>query len=174
MPEWLSNLAHFGWINFAGLAIVALIKIPSIIFTYRKEQNEKASTNKDDASSSSKKPAKAVRLLEGIGFYGCVVLMILHLGLYEFGFASSARFGIYFSGTASLLITYWIIWLIYSRGKHKTRFLPILLAIIPILIFMLSGVLLQHNLLVAFTVLFGITHIYVACVSTGSDSNIEE
>ena len=51
---------------------------------------------------------------------------------------------------------YYLSWMLYSR--KKTLSVAMALAIIPTAIFLLSGILLQHWLLVAFAILFGACH----------------
>ena len=85
--------------------------------------------------------------------------MIFNIGILEFGFGSAGMFLTYLFGNTLLMLGYWIIWVFY----FKTRTYPeqMALAIIPAVLFLLSGITMRHYLLVVFAVLFGIGHIYV-------------
>ena len=52
-----------------------------------------------------------------------------------------------------------LLFLLYFKRKSRARALA--LAILPVCIFLLSGLLLRHWLLVSFAVLFAVGHIYV-------------
>ena len=66
---------------------------------------------------------------------------------------------LYLAGNGVLLIAYWLGYARYM--KTEGRRLAILLAILPVCIFLMSGLLLRHWLLVGFSVLFAVGHIYV-------------
>ena len=70
-------------------------------------------------------------ICEQIGRYGCITTVILLLGYYLF-------------------------WVKYARNKTLTTAMA--LAVIPTILFWLSGVLLKHWALVAFAILFGLSH----------------
>ena len=72
-------------------------------------------------------------IAEQIGSYACIVIMWLPLLECKFGFDM----------------------------KHITARRALILALLPACIFLISGVLLRHWLLVGFAVLFAIGHIYV-------------
>ena len=58
--------------------------------------------------------------------------------------------------------------------KRRTRGLAPALAIIPACIFLLSGALLKHWLLVGFAVLFATGHIYVTAKNRELEENSEQ
>ena len=66
---------------------------------------------------------------------------------------------LYLVGNSAMLIAYWIIFACYMRVKKHPYALA--LAILPSCIFLMSGILLRHALLVCFALLFSIGHIYV-------------
>ena len=82
--------------------------------------------------------------------------MWLPLLVWKFGFGSVEEFLIYLIGNGALLLCYYLSWMLYSR--KKTLSVAMALAIIPTAIFLLSGLLLRHWLLVAFAILFGACH----------------
>ena len=156
LPDFLlkgkwENKMEFGWINIFGAVIVILMLIPNIVYAVK---------NKDEKNLCTD---KLMNVLEQIGRYGCIVLMWLPLLVWKFGFGSVEAFLIYMIGNGALLAAYWIVYAFYLR-KMKTG-LALALAIIPACIFLMSGVLLRHWLLVLFAVIFAFGHIYVTWVN---------
>ncbi len=136
-----------GWINFFGLIIVVLMLIPNIIYAIKHRGEPRPSVS------------KAALILENIGRYGCMLLMVFNIGLIKFGFGSIIGLLIYLFGNASLLIAYWICYIAYF--KKPSEDIAILLSVIPVVIFLLSGLTLRHWLLVIAAVVFAAAHIYV-------------
>ncbi len=98
-------------------------------------------------------------IADRIRIYGCMLLMVVHLGIKKLGFGSIELFLIYFFGNICLILAYWIIWALYFRKPAYP--MQIALAVIPTCIFLLCGLTMRHWLLVVFAVIFGIGHIYV-------------
>lgn len=144
---FLGGRIGISWINIFGLIIVILLLVPNIIYAIKEKNQENKCTN------------KFLNLIEQIGRYGCMLLMIFNIGLVEFGFSSIGAFIVYFLGNTLLMISYWTIWVLYF--KKKTYWKQIALALIPTVIFLLSGITMQHLLLTFFAVVFGIGHLYV-------------
>ena len=136
---------EFGWINLFGAGIVVLIMIPNIIYAARQKQGE-----------TQIEVPHGLSACEQVGRYGCIILMWLPLLVWKFGFGSVEEFLIYLIGNGALLLCYFLSWMLYSR--KKTLSVAMALAIIPTAIFLLSGLLLRHWLLVAFAILFGFAH----------------
>ena len=136
---------EFGWINLFGAGIVVLIMIPNIIYAAGQKQDE-----------TQIEVPRGLSACEQVGRYGCIILMWLPLLVWKFGFGSVEEFLIYLIGNGALLLCYYLSWMLYSR--KKTLSVAMALAIIPTAIFLLSGILLQHWLLVAFAILFGACH----------------
>lgn len=134
-------------INLMGLIIVLLMLVPNILYalTHRGVQN--ACTR------------RGMNLIEQVGRYGSMLLMVLPLGVGSFGFRSGRAFGIWLAGMAALLVVYGILWVVYVHRAQ--RVVALLLAIVPSMLFLLHGLLLRHWLLVLFGGLFGVGHIYV-------------
>lgn len=135
------------WINTYGLGIVILILLPNIIYAFKIKTFENKCKN------------RLMNLLEQVGRYGSMFFMTFNIGLYEFGFRSDEAFVIWLIITILLLFLYWLFWYLFFRSPQET--LPILLAIIPVVIFIISGIFLRHWLLIISGILFGIGHIYV-------------
>ena len=104
-------------------------------------------------------------ILEQIGRYASMFLMIFNIGIAEFGFNSVGAFLMYSIGSILLLLAYWTMWLLYSVNKAYWK--SMCLAVIPTLIFLLSGITLRHILLIISAVLFGVGHIYITSLSNG-------
>ena len=138
---------EFGWINVFGACIVALMMIPNIIYALRNRDEKNACTN------------RLMNVIEQIGRYACIILMWLPLLVWKFGFSSTFGMMLYLGGNGVLLAAYWFFFAWYM--KRKDAKLALLLAILPACIFLLSGLLLRHWLLVGFAVLFAVGHIYV-------------
>ena len=136
---------EFGWINLFGAGIIVLIMIPNIIYAARQKQDE-----------TQIEVPHGLSACEQVGRYGCIILMWLPLLVWKFGFGSVEEFLIYLIGNGVLLLCYYLFWMFYSR--KRTLSVAMALAIIPTAIFLLSGLLLRHWLLVAFAILFGFAH----------------
>ncbi len=136
-----------GWINIFGLCIVIAILIPNIIYAIKFRGVENKCTN------------KIMNVIEQVGRYGCMLLLILDIGRAGFGFGSIGVFLVYLIGNAVFLLMYWIVWILYFI--KQSRWKSMALAILPVLIFMISGLTLQHILLVITAMIFAAGHIYV-------------
>lgn len=147
MTTWglMGRIMEFGWINLLSAGIVVLIMIPNIIYATRLKQDE-----------TQTKVSHYLTACEQVGRYGCIVLMWLPLFVWKFGFGSIEEFLIYLIGNGALLLCYYLFWMLYSREKTLSKAMA--LAIIPTVIFLLSGILLRHWLLVTFAILFGVAH----------------
>lgn len=141
----------FNWINIFGGIIVALMLIPNIVFALKKNEKQR------------NKAGKAVTVLEQIGRYGSMSLMIIPLFVWEFGFSPLEFMFVYIIGNALLLIMYYIFWALYSKNKSMRN--AIALAIIPTLIFVVSAVSVEHWSLLVTAVIFGVSHIYITYIN---------
>ena len=126
---------EFGWINVFGAIIVILMLIPNIVYAVKNRNEKNLCTNR------------------------FIVLMWLPLIVWKFGFASVFEMVLYLVCNGTLLAAYWISFAVYMKRKNMR--LALVLSILPSCIFLLSGILLRHWLLVGFAVLFAVGHIYV-------------
>lgn len=136
---------EFGWINIFGAGIVILIMIPNIIYAVKRKQ-----------TGEENDIPKYLSICEQIGRYGCIILMWLPLFVWKFKFGSVEEFLIYLIANGVLLLSYYLLWVTYAGKKTLTTAMA--LAVIPSVLFLLSGVLLNHWTLAAFAVLFGVAH----------------
>ena len=137
------------WLNVFGLILVILLLIPNIVYAVKVKDQKNLCTN------------KFMNILEQIGRYACMFLMVFNIGIDEFGFGSVGAFFIYFIGNVLLMSSYWVIWMLYFHKQSFGR--QITLAILPTCLFLLSGITMRHYLLILFGLVFGVGHVYVTC-----------
>ncbi len=137
----------FGWINVFGAIIVVLMLVPNVVYALKNRGEENRCTN------------RWMNLLEQIGRYGCIAFMWFPLLVGKFSFRSVPEMTLYLGGNGALLAVYWFVYARYLRERTRRRALT--LAVVPACIFLMSGLLLRHWLLVVFALLFAVGHIYV-------------
>ena len=138
---------EFGWINVFGAVIVVLMLIPNIVYALKNKGEKNLCAN------------RFMNIVEQVGRYACIALMCLPLLVWKFGFASVLDMMLYMACNGLLIAAYWITFAFYM--KRRSVRLALVLAVLPACIFLLSGILLHHWLLVAFAILVAIGHIYV-------------
>ncbi len=138
------------WFNYYGLAIVAIIMVPNVVFAIK---------NKNGFANAYKN--KVVEILEQIGRYACLVLMIFNVPYTYFGFLFNYALIVYIAVNSALCFAYLIFWVVCWNRSGKLKALS--LSIIPSVIFFFSGVVLANIPLIAFALLFGTTHIFLSC-----------
>lgn len=142
---------EFNWINLFGFIVVVLLLIPNIIFAIKNKNQQSAPSN------------KILNIIEQIGRYACILLMVLPLFVWEFGFSPLEWMFVYLLGDIVLLILYYIFWLLYR--KKQTMGNALALAVIPTLIFVVSAVSVRHWALLIMAVLFGVSHIAITYIN---------
>ena len=137
-----------GWLNLTGLIFVVLLLIPNIVYAirFRGEENQCK--------------IRSLNVLEQIGRYCSMFLMVFNIGIAEFGFSSLSAFLLYLFGNSVLLLLYWITWLVFM-SRQDDFFSRMILAVLPVLLFFLSGITLGHILLIISALVFGVGHIGV-------------
>ncbi|MCH5250519.1 MAG: hypothetical protein J1E98_11320 [Lachnospiraceae bacterium] len=138
----------FGWINWINLvAIVCLILINIIVA--RKELADRFDSK-----------YLTINILEQIGRYACMALMILPIFTKEwkFGFNSVTEMLIWICLTILLLLIYSLLWIKKANGGIGILYG---LAIVPVVLFLLNGILLRHHALVIAALVFGISHFII-------------
>lgn len=138
---------QFGWLNLTGFFIIAMMMIPNLIYARR------------NPGMKNKGVCKPMIILEQIGRYGCVVLMVFPVFVWEFGFRSPEELAIWMLLLPALLVAYFILWAVYFRRPSMPVALG--LAALPSAIFILRGAFLQHWLLLIFGVIFAVGHSYI-------------
>lgn len=152
------------WINTFGMTFVVLMLLPNIIYEFKHKGSENLCKN------------LLMNLVEQVGRYGSMFLMAFNIGILETGLSSKDTFLVWFFAMIALLMAYYVCWIPYYRNARPAFALA--LAIIPSLMFILSGILQRHWLLLVFAVLFSFGHIYITAYnaiqspSEHGDSNI--
>ena len=133
--------------NIYGLIIMAIVMIPNIIFAIKEKNFE------------SKYHNKVVEIIEQIGRFGSMGLMIFNIPLLEFGYWFNNGKIVYRALTGVLAVLYCFVWFLYFRKSTMEK--AMLLAIIPTIIFLSSGIIQGKVLLIITAILFGIGHIII-------------
>ena len=138
----------FNSINLINMAAVAwLIQINVIIV--RKGSSDRFSSKH-----------LIVNILEQIGRYGCMALMVLPIFTsgWKFGFGSVAEMLIWICFTILLLAIYSFLW---TKKANGGVFVLYGLAFVPAVLFLLNGILLRHPALVVASLVFGVFHFLI-------------
>lgn len=138
---------QFGWLNLTGFMIVVLMVIPNIVYALR---------NRHMVNKCTSKP---MLILEQVGQYSSMTLMVFPLLVWGFEFASVGALIIWTALRVTMLLAYFICWGVYLRRPALP--VSLWLAILPSAIFILRGAFLRHWLLTAFGIIFAVGHIYI-------------
>lgn len=137
------------WFNYYGLAINAIIMIPNIIFAIKCKDGFKNSYHN-----------KVVEILEQVGRFGCIALMIFNIPYTYFNFWFEYALWVYLAVNGALCIAYILFWIICGKSDGMLKALS--LSIIPSLIFLFSGIVIANIPLLIFAVIFAINHILLS------------
>lgn len=137
------------WFNYYGLAIIAVIMIPNIVYAISIKNGFQNTYNN-----------KFVEISEQIGRFGSIIFMIINVPYTYFGFWFGNALTVYLSVNGGLCLTYLIFWCICWKQNGLLKALS--LSILPTVIFLFSGIMLANIPLIAFSVLFGATHIFLS------------
>lgn len=137
------------WFNYYGLIFIAIIMTPNIVF---------AITNRDGFKNKYKN--KLLEISEQIGRYACIVLTIFNIPYTYFNFWFEYALPIYLFVNGALCLMYLLFWIVFWNRDGKLK--ALLLSIIPSAFFLFSGVVVASIPLIAFALLFGITHILLS------------
>lgn len=135
------------WFNILGLYVMICVLIPNIIYAIKFKGVKNKCTN------------KIMNIVEQVGRYACMILMVFCIGTRGFGFRSVEECIIYLLGNGFLILLYWIIWILFFIKQKAWKSMA--LAILPTAIFLLSGITQRYVWLIAGAVIFGVAHIYV-------------
>lgn len=130
------------WLNIYGLIVMIIIMMPNIIYALKEKNLE------------SKYHNKIVELIEQIGRFGSMGLMIFNIPVLNYGYSLTKGKVLYMFSTAILSISYCSVWFLYFKKA-------MILALIPTTIFLLSGIIQGNVLLIITAILFGIGHIII-------------
>lgn len=136
------------WFNYYGLAVMAIVMIPNIVYAIKQKAAAGPYNN------------KAVIILEQIGRYGCFAFMIFNIPYTYFNFWFGHALTVYLAVNGALCLAYLIFWIVCWNNNGKLKALS--LSIIPSSIFLFSGIVLADIPLIVFAVLFAATHILLS------------
>ncbi|MDD6200848.1 MAG: hypothetical protein PUB93_06230 [Firmicutes bacterium] len=145
------------WLNVFGLAFMAVIMIPNVIFAIR---------HKEGFENKWHHPFAA--FAEQIGRFGCFCFMILRIPGTCLGWWSDDAFAVYLVADTLLVALYCAIWCVC--WKKNSMFRALALSIIPSVLFLFSGIMSRSLLLTAASVLFAPSHILISCRNAKSAS----
>ncbi|WP_346889895.1 hypothetical protein [Clostridium sp. UBA1056] len=131
------------WLNTYGLIII----IPNVIFAMKEKNFESKYNN------------KVVELIEQIGKFGSIALMIFNIPLLDYGYWFTNGKVLYMFLICVLSILYCFVWSLYFKKSSIEK--AMLLAIITTIIFLSSGIIQEKILLMITSVFFGIGHIII-------------
>ncbi|MCM1439237.1 MAG: hypothetical protein NC131_08570 [Roseburia sp.] len=138
-----------GWFNYYGLAIMAVIMIPNIVYAVKHKGGDAAPFG-----------SRAVVIAEQIGRYACFALMIFNIPYTYFNFWFTHALIVYLTVNGGLCLAYLAFWVICRNGNGKLKALS--LSVLPSCVFLFSGIVLADIPLIAFSVLFAVSHILIS------------
>ena len=138
-----------GWFNYYGLAVMAVVMIPNIIYAVKNKGNVADTYNN-----------KLATVAEQVGRYGCFAFMIFNIPYSYFNFWFDYAIIVYLAVNGGLCLAYLIFWIICRNKSGKLRALA--LSVIPFCIFIFSGVMLLNIPLICFAVIFAVSHILIS------------
>lgn len=138
-----------GWFNYYGLAVMAVVMIPNIIYAVKNKGNVADTYNN-----------KLATVAEQVGRYGCFAFMIFNIPYSYFNFWFDYAIIVYLAVNGGLCLAYLIFWIICWNKSGKLMALA--LSIIPSCIFIFSGVMLLNIPLICFAVIFAVSHILIS------------
>lgn len=135
------------WINMYGLFIMVIIMIPNIIFGIKNKNYESEYRN------------NMIEIIEQIGRFGSMFFMIVNIPVLTYGECFANGKLVYAVVNGILVLFYCFTWVLYFQRETKAK--ALVLAIIPTVIFLFSGIILTQVLLIITAVFFGVGHITI-------------
>ena len=134
--------------NYFGIIFIIVLMLPNIYSSIFKKE---LFVNKFDDRLLIK--------LENIGRYLCMILMVINIQDLYGGFKSVEAFVTYLGINIILLGLYYIVWFIFY--KFNNIYKNMILGIIPSLMFIISGILQNHLLLIISGIVFAYAHLKI-------------
>ena len=138
-----------GWLNVFGLAMVAAIMVPNVVFAIRQKEG-----------FENRWKNKRVEMAEQIGRFGCFGFMIVNIPGTCFGWWSDEAWILYLIVDILLVTLYCLVWVACFRKSSMFRALT--LSILPSILFLFSGVMSRSVLLVIAALVFAPSHILLS------------
>ena len=137
------------WFNYYGLIAVVAILLPNIIVAISDKSGFKNNFNN-----------RAMLVIEQIGRYSCMAFMVFNVPYTYLGFWFEYALAVYLIIGGSLLIFYYLGWIIFRKGMCTAK--AIWLSVTPTILFLFCGVMVVSIPLILSSVLFGVGHITVS------------
>ena len=134
--------------NYFGIIFIIVLMLPNIYASIFKKE---VFVNKFD-------DVLLIRI-EKIGRYLCMILMVINIQDLYGGFKSVEAFVAYLGINIILLGLYYIVWFIFY--KFNNIYKNMILGIIPSLMFIISGILQNHLLLIISGIVFAYAHLRI-------------
>ena len=135
------------WINIYGLIIMIIIMMPNIVFGIKNKGYQ------------SKYHNKVIETIEQVGRFGSMFFMVVNIPVLTYGYWFTNGKLVYLILICILTISYCISWIYYFYRETKIK--AMILAVIPTLIFFVSGIIHREILLIMSSILFGVGHIII-------------
>ena len=138
----------FNWINWINMAAVVWLLLINVIAARK------------GLSDSFNSKHLIVNILEQIGRYGCMALMILPMFTrgWKFGFRSVTEMLVWICLNVLLLVIYSLLWVKKANGGAVVLYG---LAFVPAVLFLLNGIILRHPALAVAALVFGVFHFLI-------------
>lgn len=149
ITEFFIFFYYMDWFNYYGLIFITIIMIPNIVVMI---------INKNSFENFYQN--KIAEIFEQIGRYGCFILMIFNIPYTWFGFYFNHGLIVYLIVNSIMVFSYCLVWIILWKKECMIK--AILLSVIPSLVFIFSGIILAYILLIAFSIIFAVTHILIS------------
>lgn len=134
------------WFNPFGTLFVVLLLLPNIAYAvFPKRQ------------AGEWRHCRLLEVLEQVGRYGCMLLMVVSAGPIPPG-------AVYLALGGCLLGLYWFGWIVFWKENSLRR--ALVLSILPTLLFLESGMLTGSWPLVGLALVFGVCHIGISVKNT--------
>lgn len=142
-------------INLFGTALIVLMLIPNAVFALK---------NKGKGFDV---PNKLVGTAEQLGRFGSMLFMIVNIDAL-YGFTSDESFAVWLIASAVIMLLYYIFWVLYFIRPRA--FFAIMLAVLPSILFIFSGIMPRYIPLIVTGVIFAPMHIYITVKSQKKDN----
>lgn len=146
------------WINFYGIAIMAVILIPNIVF---------AATHKDGFENLYRN--KIAEVLEQTGRFASLVLMCVNIPGLCAGFIFDWAEILYIAFGFGIAAVYCLCWILFWKGNSTKK--ALVLSVLPSALFIICGVLSLNFPLLAAAVIFAPAHILISYKNAALTNN---
>lgn len=119
-------------ISLWSAVTLAALLLPNLLYVFFKPVNPE----------TAEPPKPFLGWLEQLGRMGCILLMCVNIGPFQFGFRSDAVFAIWLIAMAGCIAGYWGMWVWYFvNGRRFALWSRMPMAILPSAAFLLTGAL---------------------------------